>query len=135
MTGFRPGGLDLDALLRQARESAARLAGIQAERDALRVVGTSPDELLTATVDGQGRVVDLTIDPRAMRLDSYGLAERLLAAINDGYARYEEQAQRLVGEAMGDPDLYQKVQSGEFDAYEYLKGYGLNMPEIRGQVS
>ncbi len=91
---------------------------MQAERDALRVNATSPDELVAVTVDGQGRVVGMTIDPRAMRLDSYRLAERLLAAINDGYARYDEQAERLVGEAMGDPDLYAKIKSGEFDAYE-----------------
>jgi DNA-binding protein YbaB len=126
------GGLNIDAMLRQARESASRLAGMQAEREALRVSGTTPDELFTATIDGQGRVVELTIDSRAMRLDSYTLAERVLEAIRDGYARYEEQAERMVGEAMGDPDLYTKIKSGEFDAYEYLKGYGLNMPEIRG---
>jgi len=134
VTGVRPGGLDIEAMLRQARESAARLSQLQAERDELRVVGTSPDELLTATIDGQGRVVDLAIDSRAMRLDSYGLAERMLAAIKDGYARYEEQADRLVGEAMGDPELYSKIKSGQFDAYEYLKGFGLNVPEIRGMV-
>jgi hypothetical protein len=39
-----------------------------------------------------------------------------------------------MAEATGDSDLFQKIKSGEFDPYEYLKGFGLNVPEVRGQL-
>jgi DNA-binding protein YbaB len=128
------GGLDLDAMLRQAREAEARLAEMNARRDEMRIVGHGGDDLVEATVDGTGRVVDLRIEARAMRMDSHGLAEAMLAAITAAYAEYDEQAQALLGEATGDPELFAKIRDGSFDPYEYLRGFGLNMPEIRGMV-
>ena len=127
-------GLDVEGMLRRAQESQRRLAEVQAQREELRVVGRSPDGLLEATVDGTGRIVDLRIEPRAMRLDSYSLAEGLLAAVKDAYTEYDAAAQALVGEATGDPELFAKIRSGEFDAYEYLRGFGLNLPEARGEL-
>jgi DNA-binding protein YbaB len=47
-----------------------RLAGARQE-------ASSPDGVVTAVVDGGGRLVDLTLDPKAMRL----AAERLAATI------------------------------------------------------
>jgi DNA-binding protein YbaB len=126
-----PGGLDLGALLRQAKDAQQRVAEVDERRKQLLVTAESPDGLSAAQVDGAGRVVGLTLNPRAMRSDSQSLAESILDAIKAAYEQYETESEQLMGEALGDPGMYEKIRSGQFDAYEYLQRFGLNMPEIR----
>jgi DNA-binding YbaB/EbfC family protein len=128
------GGLDLEQMLAQARQTEQRLKEVQAKRAEMRVPGSSPDGMVEVTVDGTGRIVGVSVNPRALRLDSFSLAEAMLAAAQAAYVAYDEQAQQLMAEATGDSDLFQKIKSGEFDPYEYLKGFGLNVPEVRGQL-
>ncbi len=127
-------GIDIEGLLRQARQAQQRAELARQRRDELRVVGESDDGLVRATVDGAGRVVDLSIDPRGMRQDSAGLAQSVLAAIRQGYEEYQAKADELAGEALGDPALFEKIKSGQFDMYEYLKQQGVNVSGLRGRI-
>ncbi len=132
--GAGSGGLDLSGLLRQAQQAAQRAEQIRQQRDDLQAVGESEDGLVRATVDAAGRVVALSIEPRAMRNDSEGLAEKVLAAIRQAYQEIEAKADELAGEALGDPELFQKIKSGQFDMYEYLQQQGVNVAELRGRI-
>lgn len=128
------GGLDFERLLSEARQTEQRIGELQARQAEMRVTGTSPDGMVEVTVDGTGRLTDVTINPRGMRLDSFALAEDVTAASRAAYETYDEQTQRLLGEALGNPEMYAQVTSGTFDPYEYLKGFGLNAPELRGLI-
>ena len=124
----------LDGLLQHAREAQQRAEQIRQRRDELKVVGESDDGMVRATVDGAGQVVELSIDPRAMRKGSEDLAETVLAAIRQGYGEYQARADELAGEAIGDPELFQKIKSGQFDMFEYLQQQGVNLPGLRGRI-
>jgi len=128
------GGLNLEGMLDQARQAQRRAAEAQSKRDELKATGTSDDGLVTATVDGAGQVVDLQLNPRAMRLDSVTLTASLLNAIGHAYEDFRVQGDALAAEALGDPELYEKIKSGNFDMYEYLRSQGLKMPELRGMI-
>jgi DNA-binding protein YbaB len=128
------GGLDVEGMLDQARQAQRRAAEAQSKRDELKATGSSDDGLVTATVNGVGRVVDLQLNARAMRLDSVTLTESLLNAIGHAYEDFQAQSDALAAEALGDPELYEKIKSGNFDMYEYLRSQGLKMPELRGMI-
>jgi DNA-binding protein YbaB len=121
-------------MLRQAKESQERLAEFQAKRAEMRVSGFSEDGLLEAVVDGNGRIADIKIEGRALRLDSFSLAEGLMAAIRSAYAAYDQESEQMIGKVTGDNELFEKIKSGNFDAYEYLRSFGFNMPEVRGMI-
>jgi DNA-binding protein YbaB len=128
------GGMDIDRLLGQAKQAAQRAEQVRQQREELRAVGESEDGLVRATVDAAGRVVALSIDPRAMRQDSEGLAQKVLVAIRQGYQEIEAKADELAGEALGDPELFRKIKSGQFDMYEYLQQQGVNLSGLRGRI-
>ncbi|WP_412542211.1 YbaB/EbfC family nucleoid-associated protein [Longispora sp. K20-0274] len=127
-------GMDLGAMMRQAQEAQVRVQEVQEARAELRVTGASPDGLIEVTVDGTGRAVDIQINARAMRGDSFSIADGVLAAFTKAYQEFDEVNDRMMGEAMGDADIFQKLKSGEMDGYEYLKSFGLDMPEMRGRA-
>jgi DNA-binding protein YbaB len=62
-------------------ESRSRRA--QAEIADLAVEAKSKDGLIHLVVGGQGRLHELTLDPRARRLDTAVLAERIVTMVND----------------------------------------------------
>ncbi|MEV6525462.1 YbaB/EbfC family nucleoid-associated protein [Longispora sp. NPDC051575] len=127
-------GFNMDAMLRQAEESQRRVTEMEAARAELRITGTSPDGMVEATVNGDGRCVDIQINGRAMRGDSFTIADGVQAALNEAYRQFDETLDQMMGEAMGDADLYQKMKSGDYDPYEYLKSMGISMPELRGMI-
>ncbi len=128
------GSFNIEGMLRQAEQAQQRAAQARERRAEMKAVGASEDGLVEATVDGNGRVVGLHINSRAMRMDSVTLTETVLAAIGHAYEDYQEQADQVAGEALGDPELYAKIKSGNFDMYQYLRDQGVNVPELRGLV-
>ncbi|WP_127935048.1 YbaB/EbfC family nucleoid-associated protein [Nonomuraea polychroma] len=74
-----------DEDIRRAEDEADRILAwverAQAALDELRGVGESPSGQVEATVAGNGRVLDVTIKPRAMRMDSVTLSEEVLEAV------------------------------------------------------
>lgn len=90
-----PGGqLNFQELMRQAQE----LLTAQQELAEAEVTGTSGGGLVTATVNGQGEVTGLSIDPKAIDADDPAetaetLADLVLAAIRDA-GRSAEELQR-----------------------------------------
>lgn len=75
----------------------SRVAEIQASIAALTVEAEDPDGQLRATVGAAG-VTDLHISPRAMRMASEELAERLVALIQRANADLQQQVQALTSD-------------------------------------
>jgi DNA-binding protein YbaB len=58
----RPGGLNLDALLEQAKQAQQRLTEVEEQRRELRVTGNDAEGMAEAQIDGTGRVVSLYVN-------------------------------------------------------------------------
>ncbi|GAA1788236.1 YbaB/EbfC family nucleoid-associated protein [Actinomadura bangladeshensis] len=100
---MEPGGqLNMQELLQQAQAMQEQLFNAQRELAEAEVKGTAGGGLVTATVNGQGEVTGLSIDPKAVDPDDPAdtaetIADLVLAAIRDA----AREAQRLQQEKMG----------------------------------
>ncbi|MFG1776494.1 YbaB/EbfC family nucleoid-associated protein [Micromonospora sp. NPDC049051] len=129
-TSWTPGGAGaagLQGLLQQAQEQQRRLADFQRQRAELRVTGESPDGLVQVTVDGDMKVGDIEISARAMRLDSFALAESLQAAIDDAYAAHAQRQRELVEEMVGGPELVRQAEAGKVTPEDWFKHFGVDI--------
>lgn len=100
---MEPGGqLNMQELLQQAQAMQQQLFTAQRELAEAEVKGTAGGGLVTATVNGQGEVTGLSIDPKAIDADDPAdtaetVADLVLAAIRDA----AREAQELQQEKMG----------------------------------
>ncbi|MFE9692591.1 YbaB/EbfC family nucleoid-associated protein [Micromonospora sp. NPDC005806] len=119
----------VENMLRQAQEQQRRLAEYQQRRADLRVTGESPDGLVRVTVDGEMKVGDIDLNARAMRLDSYSLAESLQAAIDAAYAAFAERQQELMTEMLGGSDLVRRAQAGTLTPEDWFRQFGVDLTD------
>lgn len=127
--GYGGAGGAVESLLRQAEEQQRRLADFQQQRAELRVTGESPDGLIRVTVNGEMKVGDIDINARAMRQDSYSLAESLQAAIDAAYAAFAERQQELLTEMLGGSDLVRQAQAGTLTPEEWFRRFGVDLTD------
>lgn len=92
----------LERVVRQGRETMARLRQARAELRRVTGKGRTPDGMVQAVADGQGGIVELRLDPRVMRLDHVSLGERITAVLQDAQAEAEALARRVTEEALAD---------------------------------
>ncbi|MDL4773399.1 YbaB/EbfC family nucleoid-associated protein [Spirillospora sp. NBC_01491] len=100
---MEPGGqLNMQELLQQAQRMQEQLFTAQRELAETEVKGTAGGGLVTATVNGQGEVTGLTIDPKAVDIDDPAdtaetIADLVLAAIRDAGRVAQELQQEKMG--------------------------------------
>jgi len=88
---------DLGALMRRAQEMQTRMAELQRDLARRRVQGSAGAGLVTATVSGELRVLQIEIDPQLLAGGDRAMLQDLVAAaVNAGLAT----AQRMVQEEM-----------------------------------
>ncbi len=122
-------GAAMEGLLRQAQEQQLRLADLQRQRAELRVTGESPDGLVRVTVDGDMKVGDIELDARAMRLDSFSLAEAMQAAIDAAYAAFEERQREMLSEMLGDSEMVRRAQDGTLTPEDWFRQFGVDVSD------
>ncbi|MEU7171836.1 MULTISPECIES: YbaB/EbfC family nucleoid-associated protein [Micromonospora] len=122
-------GAAMEGLLRQAQEQQRRLADLQRQRAELRVTGESPDGLVRVTVDGDMKVGDIELDARAMRLDSFSLAEAMQAAIDAAYAAFEERQREMLSEMLGDSEMVRRAQDGTLTPEDWFRQFGVDVSD------
>ncbi|WP_433284767.1 YbaB/EbfC family nucleoid-associated protein [Micromonospora sp. CA-244673] len=127
--GYGGAGGAVESLLRQAQEQQRRLAEFQQQRAELRVTGESPDGLVRVTVDGDMKVGGIDVNARAMRLDSFTLAESLQAAIDAAYAAFAERQQELMTEMLGGSDLVRRAQAGNLTPEDWFRQFGVDLTD------
>jgi nucleoid-associated protein EbfC len=96
------GQLDMQQLLAAAQQMQEQLMNAQQELADTEVVGTAGGGLVTARVNGQGELVDLSIrpeviDPADAEETAQTIADLVLAAVRDAYARAGELQQEKMG--------------------------------------
>jgi nucleoid-associated protein EbfC len=98
-----PGGqLDMQQLLAAAQQMQSQLATAQQELADAEVEGTAGGGLVTAVVNGQGELVDLTIaaeaiEPGEPEETAQTLADMVLAAVRDAYRAVSDLQQEKMG--------------------------------------
>ena len=96
------GQLDMQQLLAAAQQMQEQLMNAQQELADTEVSGTAGGGLVTARVNGQGELVDLTIAPAAIDASdleetAQTIADLVLAAVRDAYARAGDLQQEKMG--------------------------------------
>ncbi len=100
---MEPGGqLNIQELLQQAQAVQEQLFTAQRELAEAEVKGTAGGGLVTATVNGEGEVTGLSIDPKAIDPDDPAdtaetIADLVLAAIRDASREARELQQEKMG--------------------------------------
>jgi hypothetical protein len=85
-----------------AQQMQAEMARVQAELDVLTLEGTSGGGAVTATVNGRGEVVGLTIDREVVDPDDIEMLQDLvLSAVNDGIKRIKETTEEKMARVTG----------------------------------
>ncbi|WP_371950491.1 YbaB/EbfC family nucleoid-associated protein [Actinomadura monticuli] len=92
----------MQELLQQAQAMQQQLFTAQRELAEAEVQGTAGGGLVTATVNGQGEVTGLSIDPKAVDADDPAdtaetIADLVLAAIRDAVREAQELQQEKMG--------------------------------------
>ncbi|MEU6034348.1 MULTISPECIES: YbaB/EbfC family nucleoid-associated protein [Actinomadura] len=106
---MEPGGLNIQELLQQAQRMQEQLFAAQRELAEAEVQGSAGGGLVTATVNGQGEVTAISIDPKAIDVDDPAdtaetIADLVLAAIRDAAraaALLQEQKMGPLAEGLG----------------------------------
>ncbi|MGH3244188.1 MAG: YbaB/EbfC family nucleoid-associated protein [Spirillospora sp.] len=92
----------MQELLQQAQAMQEQLFSAQRELAEAEVTGTAGGGLVTATVNGQGEITGLSIDPKAIDADDPAdtaetIADLVLAAIRDAGREVQELQQEKMG--------------------------------------
>ena len=96
------GQLDMQQLLAAAQQMQEQLMNAQQELADTEVSGTAGGGLVTARVNGQGELVDLSIapeaiDPSDLEETAQTIADLVLAAVRDAYTRAGDLQQEKMG--------------------------------------
>jgi len=102
-----PGGqLDMQQLLAAAQQMQSQLMSAQQELADTEVEGTAGGGLVTAVVNGQGELMDVTIaaeaiDPAEPEESAQTIADLVLAAVRDAYRAVGDLQQEKMGPFAG----------------------------------
>ncbi|MER7455569.1 YbaB/EbfC family nucleoid-associated protein [Micromonospora sp. NPDC126480] len=97
-------GLDrIEALARNLDGWQRELAARMSEIEETSAVGVSDSGLVRVTAAADGGILSSELDARAMRLDSYTLAEEFTTAARRAQEAAAAQVRELVGEVIGTP--------------------------------
>lgn len=99
-------GMDMQQLLAAAQQMQEQLMSAQQELADTEVTGTAGGGLVTAKVNGQGELVDLTIaaaaiDPGDAEETAQTIADLVLAAVRDAYRAAGDLQQQKMGPLAG----------------------------------
>jgi DNA-binding YbaB/EbfC family protein len=100
---------DFGALLRRAQEMQGRIAALQRELARRSVQGSAGAGLVTATVSGELRVLQLEIDPQLLAGGDRAMLQDLVAAavnaaLTNAQRMVQEEMQRAAGGLQLDGD-------------------------------
>ena len=91
--------MDMQQMMKQAQEMQERLQKRMAE---MRLEATSGGGMVRVVVGGNKQLVSIHIDPEVVSKDDVGMLQDLIvAAVNDGERRVDEELSRQMGGLMG----------------------------------
>ncbi len=100
MKGMGMGGMA--NLMKQANQMQAKMKKTQEELAAKEYTGTAGGSAVTATVNGENKVINLVIDPEVVKSgDVEMLQDLILAAVNDANKTAKEDSQKEMAKITG----------------------------------
>ena len=100
--GGPPGGLDMNALLKQAQQMQAEMAKAQEQLAGEEVEASSGGGMVKVKISGDLKLKEITIDPEAADPeDTEMLADMVLAAVNEAIRSAQELANSKMGGIAG----------------------------------
>ncbi|MFE3447463.1 YbaB/EbfC family nucleoid-associated protein [Nonomuraea sp. NPDC059194] len=129
--------LDIDKLLKTADEQFARVEELQKTMGEL--VGRAQDEdgLVSAEYTSAG-LTGLEFHPKAMRLSSGELAEKVKAVVQDATADLQRQVNETMGEVFGEDENPMKFINNPDAALEQVKNaeaaYNRTFEDVMGEL-
>lgn len=94
--------MDLNFLMKQAREMQAKMEEAQARLAETTVEAAAGGGKVTAVVSGKQELVEIRIDPEVVDpADVEMLQDLVLAAVNEGLRRSQEAAREEIAKATG----------------------------------
>jgi DNA-binding protein YbaB len=104
------GDATINRLVTEAREKAARYEEMRTEVEQVSVTESSPDELVTVTVDSGGVVTDLRITDKVAEHSGTEVAAAVLATMRRAQAKIADRVTQVVRDLVGDDEaLLDKV--------------------------
>lgn len=98
--------MDMGDLLKQAQQFQQKMGTIQEELSRKVVTGTAGGGMVTATVNGKGELVGLTVEKGIVNSDDVEMLQDLvLAAVNDGLNKARELGKEEMGKLTGGMNL------------------------------
>jgi DNA-binding YbaB/EbfC family protein len=88
---------NMQAMMKQAQQMQQRM---QEEIEQIRVEASAGGGMVTVKMDGQKRVLGVTIDPEAAG-DTEMLQDMVMAAFNEAHKKVEEQTQQKMSGMLG----------------------------------
>ncbi|MEU6715421.1 YbaB/EbfC family nucleoid-associated protein [Nonomuraea purpurea] len=99
MTDFDP--QDLERITARAEEMLARVEELRSEIDVVVGRGEAADGQVRVTAGASGRLQDVVLAPRAMRLDSQKLAEAVLRAAQEAQDDVARRVEAVMAGTLG----------------------------------
>ena len=85
-------------MLKQLQQMQAKMAKMQQELDEATVSGTAGGGAVTVTVNGQQKVMSVTIEPDVLEEGAELLADMVMAATNDALDKSRDMAAQQMGQ-------------------------------------
>lgn len=92
------GGMNMNALMQQAKKMQEQMLKAQEELDNAEVVGKAGGEMVTVVMNGKKEIKSIKLDKTAVDPDDVEMLEDLLiVAINDASAKADELSKEKMG--------------------------------------
>ena len=88
-------------LLKQAQKMQKAMEAVQAELENLTIEGTAAGGAVTATVNGQGTLKGIKIDPEFLKEDVESIETSILAAVENAVVKAKAQRQEEMNKVTG----------------------------------
>ncbi len=94
--------MDMEDLMKHARQFQEKLAQVQEELGARMVTGTAGGGMVTVTVNGRSELVGLAIEPEVINPDDRQMLQDLVsAAVNDALRKAKDLGRNEMGKLTG----------------------------------
>ena len=92
---------NMTQLLKQARDVQKKMEKVQNELDDLLIEGDSGGGMVKVVVNGKQQLLELTIDPDAIKEDKELLEDLIISAVNNALTKSLEESQNRMNAVTG----------------------------------
>lgn len=91
-------GMNMQAMMKRAQKMQKQMMAAQQDLAAQEFVGTVPDDMVTAKVNGNKKLVDLQVKPEAVDPDDVDmLTDLVMSAVNNAMQEVDKAAENKLG--------------------------------------